>query len=80
MRIDTDRNRYYTNIIYPPLSSPSLALPNLAWPVLAEPILEAMAACPSIPGAVHRPPHRKKRNIVTVNAKIIVTASKNSIR
>ena len=48
MRIDTDRNRYYTNIIYPPLSSPSLALPNLAWPVLAEPILEARAACLSI--------------------------------
>ena len=29
-----------------------------------------------IPCAAHRPPHRKKRNTVTVNAKMIVTASK----
>ena len=29
--------------------------------------------------AAHRPPHRKKRNIVTVNAKIIVTASKKAL-
>ena len=32
-----------------------------------------------IPCAAHRPPHRKKRNIVTVNAKIIVTASKKAL-
>ena len=33
----------------------------------------------TIPCVAHRPPHRKKRNTVTVNAKIIVTASKKAL-